>query len=133
MGKPRLNESTREAKRLRLLCELLATEGHPDHGRMTRNQVATISGVDVSHINKIYNNDRPRGLGADIIRQMRDRLRIDPDFFFDGEEPTKLSVYILSEERMKRAVADHEARLVAVEEALGLARPKPARPAKRGA
>lgn len=120
MGKPRLSTTTREAHRLRLLCGLLADPGHPELGRLNRARIAELTGVDISHLHKICIQDRPRGLGADIVRKMRDGLRIDPWFFFDDAEPTSLNIYVLSKERVKRSLADHESRLVALEEALAL-------------
>lgn len=115
MGKPRLNESTREAKRLALLIDMLARGEHPEHGRLSQLQVERLTGVEASHLNKIFNADRPRGVGADIIRKMRDGLKIDPMFFFDDKEPTDLNVYILAEKRIAKRFETIEERLAALE------------------
>lgn len=126
MGKPRLDESTREAKRLALLVDILGKVGHPEHGRLNQLQIATMTGVEVTHINKIVNNDRPRGLGADIIRKMRDGLKIDPMFFFDDKEPTDLNVYILAEKRIQKRFDSIEERLAALEASSGEVAHQPA-------
>ena len=101
-----MNEPTREARRLALLVRLLEEQGHPDHeGPLNVYKIARIVGMDASHLHKIVTVDRPRGLGADIIRKMREGLRIDPAFFFDENEPTELGVYYLGKKRIATAIA----------------------------
>lgn len=130
MGKKRRDQQTLEAIRFGKLVNLLLDPGHPELGCMNQSDIARVTGMEVSHINKLTNGTR-KGMGTDIIRRMRDKLKIDPAFFFEDKEPTDLKLFILSEERMKRQLSNHEERLAAVEAALAIAPVQSSKPERK--
>lgn len=102
MGKPRLDQQTRQAARFAALIRELETEG------MSQSEFARRTGIETSYINKIRNGER-KGVGADMIQRVRDKLRIDgrnisTDYFFDDREPPSYRVYLLDEKRAEKKI-----------------------------
>ena len=102
-GKSR--ELKRELLRMSWLIRQLQRDG------IGQAEMERRTGIESSHLNKLLNYEgaRRKGLGADIIRQVRDGLKIDLGYFFDdydGERNYK--VYPLSAKRDEKRVSDIE-------------------------
>lgn len=76
---------------LRLIEELGAEEGAPDHGWKSR--VARRLGIDQSFVSRLVRRDR-LSVGADSIDKAVAKLRIRREYFYDQREPTSYTDYI---------------------------------------
>jgi transcriptional regulator with XRE-family HTH domain len=100
-GKPRKNGPTRELLRLRWLIMQLERDG------IGQAELARRTGMTTSYVNAIRNPDRGRnsGIGAEIVRQMKDGLGLSEKYFFDdydGERP--YAMYLLDAKREERRI-----------------------------
>lgn len=98
-GKRHLHAPTREAQRLAWLLQQLYREG------LSQADVARRTGIGQSHLSAIQSVTvgGNRGIGAHIVRLVRDGLRIHPDYFYDDYEgEVDHKVYSLSEKREER-------------------------------
>lgn len=95
---------SRELRRFQLLIRLLR-----DYANVNRAEVARRTGIDETHISKLCNTEKYgyTGLSTDIVRKVRDGIKISTDFIFDPElkpvpEAELLKVYSLDEQREKK-------------------------------
>jgi hypothetical protein len=127
-GKPTKNEVSREGERLGYLirqledCECHAgpkAKAANSHG-MQAVEVAELLGKSEGYISNIkgFGTNGRSGFGADIVRLVKDRLGIDPHFFYDDYDgPKHHKLYLLSAKRdEKRIVAIEEKALAAERE-----------------
>ena len=87
------------------------------------------TGISATHLNQLRNIERGSrsGIGAEIVRKVKDGLQIDPAYFFDdyeGEKPFQL--FLLSAKRDEKRVSAIEeglatAQRVAADQAVKLA------------
>lgn len=99
MGKQRRDTPTREGLRFHWLIHQLERKG------VNGAELARRTGVRESHINGFKNIETSRrtGIGAEMIRRMKDGVGLDPRYFFDdyeGERPHEL--YLLDAKREER-------------------------------
>lgn len=110
-GKPKLTTPTREAQRLAWLVIQFEREG------MSQAEFCRRTGIHAPYLNAIRNMETAgaRGIGASIVRQVRDGLRVHPNYFFDdyeGERPYKM--YLLTairDEKRVSAIEDEMAKM----------------------
>jgi transcriptional regulator with XRE-family HTH domain len=95
---------SRELRRFQLLVRLLGT-----YAGINRAEMARRTGIDESHISKLCNTEKYgyTGLSTDIVRKVRDGIKISTEFIFDPElkpvpEADLLKVYSLDEQREKK-------------------------------
>jgi transcriptional regulator with XRE-family HTH domain len=95
---------SRELRRFQLLVRLLG-----EYGKVSRAEVARRTGILESHISRLCNPEKYgyTGLSTDIVRKVRDGIKISTDFIFDPElkavpEAELLKVYSLDEQREKK-------------------------------
>ena len=100
-GKARKDTPTRELQRFRWLIVQLQKKG------ITQAELARRTGMTTSYVNAIRNSDRGRnsGIGAEIVRKMKDGLRLSEKYFFDdydGERPFEM--YLLDAKREEKQI-----------------------------
>jgi hypothetical protein len=95
---------SRELRRFQLLVRLLG-----EYGKVSRAEMARRTGILESHISRLCNPEKYgyTGLSTDIVRKVRDGIKISTDFIFDPElkevpEADLLRVYSLDEQREKK-------------------------------
>jgi len=84
---------------------------------MSQAEFSRRTGIHGPYINAIRNMDSagPRGIGAEIVRLVRDGLRVDPDYFYDvyeGEKHHKL--YLLGEKRTEKELSSIKTELAGI-------------------
>lgn len=98
-GKPRKDGPTREFQRLHWLVVQLERDG------VGQAELARRTGMTTSYVNAIRNPDRGRnsGMGAEIVRKMKDGMGLDPRYFYDDyEEQRDYKIYLLDAKREER-------------------------------
>lgn len=100
-GKPSETTKTREFMRMHYLVVQLEKRG------IGQTELARRTGVKSGYINVFRNPDRGRnrGIGADIVRKMKDGMGLDPRYFFDdyeGERPYE--IYLLDAKREEKRI-----------------------------
>lgn len=79
---------------------------------LSQAEIGRLLGMDKGHLSRLvnYENANYTGLSADIVRNVRDQLKISPEYFFDDYEgeADALKVYSLDEARKKRREAEWE-------------------------
>lgn len=78
---------------LRLIEELGAEEGAPEHGWKSR--VARRLGIDQSFVSRLVRRDRT-SIGADSIDKAVMHLRLRREYFYDAREPSTYRDYIVT-------------------------------------
>lgn len=101
-GKPRRDTPTREGQRFSWLVLQLEREG------LSQAEICRRTGISTTHLNQLRNIERGgrSGIGAEIVRKVKDGLHIDPAYFFDdyeGEKPFQL--FLLSAKRDEKRVS----------------------------
>lgn len=101
-GKPRRDTPTREGQRFSWLVLQLEREG------LSQAEICRRTGISTTHLNQLRNIERGgrSGIGAEIVRKVKDGLQIDPAYFFDdyeGEKPFQL--FLLSAKRDEKRVS----------------------------
>lgn len=93
---------TRELRRFQLLISRLREVG------VSQAEMARRTGIDSTHINRLANAEKYgyTGLSADIVRKVRDGLKISSEYFFeklpqDADPDPLANVYSLDAEREK--------------------------------
>jgi transcriptional regulator with XRE-family HTH domain len=101
-GKPRRDTPTREGQRFSWLLLQLERKG------MTQVEICRRTGIAPSHLNQLRHIERGSrsGIGAEIVRKVKDGLQIDPGYFFDDYEGEKQhELFLLSAKRDEKRVA----------------------------
>jgi transcriptional regulator with XRE-family HTH domain len=101
-GKPRRHVPTREGQRFSWLILQLEQKG------LSQAEICRRTGIAPSHLNQLRNIERGSrsGIGAEIVRKVKDGLGIDPAYFFDDYEGQKpFELYSLSAKRDENRVA----------------------------
>jgi transcriptional regulator with XRE-family HTH domain len=96
---------TRETQRMCWLLEQLAAMG------VGQAEVARRTGIDSTYLNKLRRLEISgrSSIGADIVRRVKDGLRIDPSYFYDDYEGQKdHRLYLLSAKRDEKRVSGLE-------------------------
>lgn len=111
-GKPRRHTLTREGQRFSWLVVQLEREG------LSQAEICRRTGISTTHLNQLRNIERGSrsGIGAEIVRKVKDGLQIDPAYFFDdyeGEKPFQL--FLLSAKRDEKRVSALEDGLAAAQ------------------
>lgn len=101
-GKPRRDTPTREGQRFSWLILQLERKG------LSQAEIGRRTGISPTHLNQLRNIERGgrSGIGAEIVRKVKDGLHIDPAYFFEdyeGEKPYEL--FLLSAKRDEKRVA----------------------------
>jgi transcriptional regulator with XRE-family HTH domain len=102
---------TREAQRLQWLIIQFERKG------MSQAEFARRTGLHPPYLNAIRNMETAgaRGIGAEIVRRVKDGLRIDPAYFYDDYEGERdHQLYPLSAKRDEKRVSAIEEELAAV-------------------
>lgn len=93
---------SRELRRFQLLIRRLRDSG------VSQAEMARRTGIDSTHINRLANAEKYgyTGLSADIVRKVRDGLKISSEYFFetlakDADPDPLANVYSLDAEREK--------------------------------
>lgn len=98
-GKPRKDGPTREFQRLHWLVIQLERDG------IGQAELARRTGMTTSYVNAIRNPDRGRnsGMGAEIVRKMKDGMGLDPRYFYDDyEDQRDYKIYLLDAKREEK-------------------------------
>lgn len=104
-GKKSGEPPTIEIRRFSWLVAQLEKEG------IGQAEMARRTGIESSHINKLKNFETSgrKALSADIIRRVKDGLKLDPEYFFDEYDgPCDYKVYDLTKAREKKRVGNIE-------------------------
>lgn len=95
---------SRELRRFQLLVRLLR-----QYAGISRAEMARRTGILESHISKLCNTEKYgyTGLSTDIVRKVRDGIKISTEFIFDPElkpvpESELLNVYSIDAQREKK-------------------------------
>ena len=107
-GKPRRHTPTREGQRFSWLVLQLERKG------FSQAEICRQTGISTTHLNQLRNIERGSrsGIGAEIVRKVKDGLQIDPAYFYDdyeGEKPYEL--FLLSAKRDEKRVSALESGL----------------------
>lgn len=85
-------------------------------------EFARLTGMDSTHVNKLrnYESSGRTSVGAEIVRLVKDGLKVDPLFFFEDYDDSKEGVrdyrlYLLSAKRDEKRVSALEEAKVALE------------------
>jgi transcriptional regulator with XRE-family HTH domain len=114
-GKPTRHTPTREGLRFSWLLKQLYAKGYK------QAQLVRITGLSQSHISQLQRlgdgeSAGRTGIGAEIVRKVKDSLQIDPAYFFDdyeGEKPHEL--FLLSAKRDEKRVSAIETAISKIE------------------
>jgi len=101
-----VKEITRELRRFSWLVTQLVRDTD-----LSQAQIGRLLGMDKGHLSRLvnYENASYTGLSADIVRKVRDQLKISPDYFFDdyeGEAKNAVKIYSLDAARKKARDAE---------------------------
>lgn len=123
-GKPRKDQLSREAMRFGWLVSQLERDGisQSEMARRMTDAGRHYGTIDATYINKIKNagvKGIGKGIGADIIRMVKDGLKVDPAYFYDdydGQKPYQL--YSISAKRDEKRVTAIESELAELKKQL---------------
>ena len=112
-----VKEVTRELRRFAWLVTQLTR----DYG-LSQAEISRRTGIDQSYLNKLANYEKYGyvRLSADIVRSVRDGIKVSPDYFYDDYdgEVAALPVYSLDAARKKAREREVDDRLGALEQQL---------------
>jgi transcriptional regulator with XRE-family HTH domain len=118
-GAARFNVKGEEVTRELIRFSLLVTQLVRDTD-LSQAQIGRLLGMDKGHLSKLVNYETAgyTGLSADIVRKVRDQLKISPEYFFDDYEgeAEALKVYSLDAARKKARDAVVDDRLHTIEQ-----------------
>lgn len=112
MGKQRVDTDSREAERFRWLIGQLTRDGMSQSEIARRMAAAAPPGASIhqSYVNKLFSGQR-KGIGAGIVRMVKDGLGIHPDYFYDDYDKERdHKLYKLEEKRIEKKVQRLEVR-----------------------
>lgn len=111
MGKQRRTVDSREVVRFRELIGQLERQGvnQSEIARRMASVAKDGASISQSYVNLIKRANRPaQGLGADIVRMVRDAFGIDPAYFFEDYEGVKdYKIYSLDNRRVEKQLRDY--------------------------